>query len=212
MLRVSRALSCLLLIFCGCGGALRAAAEVERIRNSRVVAVEYTLPSGETLAMESRPAVTVYLDPGMLAQGNEFGSRHMEVERGQVLFTPAGAVSIRNLGAATIRFVRIEFAGGGSKQIWGKMGLAPGYKVVLENNCARVYDIRIPAGTKEPQHTHHDRVVVCLSGARLRHLMQDGREETATLETGEVAWRAGTTHVGENLGDTDLWVIAVEPK
>lgn len=206
------ALSCLIVLFCGWGLPLRAATEVERIRNSRVAAVEYTLPSGETLAMESRPAVTVYLDKGTLAQGDEFSSKKMEVERGQVFFSPAGALSIRNLGAAPIHFVRIEFTGAGSKEVWGKTGLAPNYKLALENNYARAYDIRIPAGTKEPQHTHHDRVVVCLSGAKLRHLMPDGHEETATLETGEVAWRPGATHVGQNLGDTDLWVIAVEPK
>jgi hypothetical protein len=82
----------------------------------------------------------------------------------------------------------------------------------VENRYARVYDIRIPAHTNEPQHTHHDRVVVCLSGAKLEHLYPDGRKEPSTLSTGEVAWRRGGTHIGQNLGDTDLWVIAVEPK
>jgi hypothetical protein len=84
--------------------------------------------------------------------------------------------------------------------------------VLLENRYARVYDIRIPAHTNEPQHTHHDRVVICLSGAKLEHLFPDGRREPSSLETGEVAYRRGTTHVGQNLGDTALWVIAVEPK
>jgi len=75
-----------------------------------------------------------------------------------------------------------------------------------------VYDIRIPAGVREPQHSHRDRVVICLSGAKLSHLLPDGRQEPSTLETGESTWRRGGTHVGQNLGTTDLWVIAVEPK
>jgi hypothetical protein len=32
------------------------------------------------------------------------------------------------------------------------------------------------------------------------------------LKTGEIAWRRATTHVGHNLGKTDLWVIGIEPK
>jgi hypothetical protein len=55
-------------------------------------------------------------------------------------------------------------------------------------------------------------VVVCLSGAQLRHLMPDGREEPSTLQTGAITWRLGATHIGQNLGNTDLWVIAIEPK
>jgi hypothetical protein len=40
----------------------------------------------------------------------------------------------------------------------------------------------------------------------------DRAKEPSTLKTGEIAWRAGGTHVGHNLGKTDLWVIAIEPK
>jgi hypothetical protein len=75
-----------------------------------------------------------------------------------------------------------------------------------------VYDIRIPAHTREPQHTHKALVVVCLSGATLKHLMPDGTEEPSTLKTGEVGWRLDATHIGQNLGQTALWVIAIEPK
>ena len=73
-------------------------------------------------------------------------------------------------------------------------------------------DIKIPAQTKEPQHTHKDRVVVSLSGAELEHILPDGTLQPSTLKTGEVVWRLGGTHVGHNIGHTNLWVIAVEPK
>ena len=131
---------------------------------------------------------------------------------GQVTYSAAGTQTIKNTGDAEVRYVRVGFTGQGAKETWGRTGLAPNYKVLLENRYARVYDIRIPAHTNEPQHTHHDRVVICLSGAKLEHLFPDGRREPSSLETGGVAYRRGTTHVGQNLGDTALWVIAVEPK
>jgi quercetin dioxygenase-like cupin family protein len=191
---------------------LPAITENERIRNPHVTATEYTLAPGEVLAMESKPAVTVYFDGGTLAGGSEFDDKKRTVERGEAVFTPAGPQTIRNAGSSHIHFVRIELPGSPSKETWGSAGLPPNYKLLFENSFTRVYDIRIPAHSDEKQHTHHDRVVVCLSGAKLRHEMPDGREETATLETGEIAWRRGATHIGHNLGDTPLWVIAVEPK
>jgi hypothetical protein len=54
--------------------------------------------------------------------------------------------------------------------------------------------------------------VVCLSGAQLEHILPDGEKQPSTLETGEVVWRLGATHIGHNMGRTDLWVIAIEPK
>ena len=57
----------------------------------------------------------------------------------------------------------------------------------------------------------NDSSPVLVSNA-LEHEMPDGRREISTLKTGEIAWRPGATHVGHNLGKTDLWVIAIEPK
>jgi hypothetical protein len=61
-------------------------------------------------------------------------------------------------------------------------------------------------------HSHHERVVICLSGASLEHVLPDGRKQPSTLETGQIAWRLGGAHQGHNMGTTNLWVIAVEPK
>ncbi len=45
--------------------------------------------------------------------------------------------------------MRADFPGAGSNQAWGTAGLAPHYKLLLDNQYARVYDIRIPAHTNE---------------------------------------------------------------
>jgi quercetin dioxygenase-like cupin family protein len=134
------------------------------------------------------------------------------VKRGDVIFRGPNDGRITATGESEVRLVRIEFRGAESKVIWGRTGLAPNYELLIENGYVRVYNIRVAAGTSEPMHTHHDRVVVCLSGAQLRHVLPDGHTEDSSLKTGDCLWRLGQTHVGKNIGKTDLWVIAVEPK
>jgi hypothetical protein len=185
------------------------ATSVERFRNAKVVVTEETLGGGEREAEPDRlPSMLVYMSAGMVqgAAGKE------TVKEGQTVFRAAGAGPLENAWTAGLHFVRIDFLTPGSDEIWGTTGLSPKYVVVLENKYARAYDIKIPAQTLEPKHTHHDRVVVCLSGAELEHIMPDGSIQPSTLKTGEVGWRLGATHTGHNLGHTDLWVIAVEPK
>jgi quercetin dioxygenase-like cupin family protein len=191
-----------------------AVTHTEKVRNEKVLVVEQTLAPGETMSWPADHAgVTVYFDDGSIevtpAQGS---SRTETVQRGQAVFRPPQAETVKNAGSSALRVVRTEYLGKGSSETWGATGLAPNYKVLFENQYGRVYEIKFAAGTSEPLHTHHDRVVVCLSGAELQHEMPDGRRETSTLKTGEIAWRRAATHVGHNLGKTDLWVIAIEPK
>ncbi|HZT28874.1 MAG TPA: hypothetical protein VFA33_03255 [Bryobacteraceae bacterium] len=189
-------------------------AQSEKVRNERVAVVEVTLRPGEAASVAGDyPSVTVYFTSGIVAAAAGGGTPQSEtVRRGEAVFRAAQARVERNSGASVLHFARVEFLGSGGAETWGSSGLSPHYQVLLENQYTRVYDIRIPAHTAEPRHTHKDRVVICLSGAQLRHLMPDGRQEDSTLKTGEIAWRRGSTHIGQNLGNTDLWVIAVEPK
>lgn len=191
-----------------------AAAPTERLRNEKVLVVEQTLAPGEALALPGDLAgVVVYLDSGSVEATTRDGSFQVfAVKRGDAVFLPPRSGGVRNSGSSAIRIVWTEYLGKGSSETWGTTGLAPHYKLLFENPFGRVYDIQIPAGTSEPLHTHHDRVVICLSGAELRHELPDGRRETSTLKTGEIAWRRGATHVGHNVGKSDLWVIAIEPK
>ena len=191
-----------------------AAVQTEKLRNDKVAVIDCTLRPGETQPLNStQPGVTVYFQGGSLEITPQGGkAQKVTVKPGDAVFRPAQAGFVKNTGASEIHFARVDFLGSGATETWGTTGLSPNYKVLIENRYTRVYDIRIPAGTKEPQHTHKNRVVVCLSGAQLRHLMPDGREEPSTLQTGEITWRLGATHIGQNLGTTDLWVIAIEPK
>ena len=187
-----------------------AATNVERVKNEKVVVTEETLASGEVEAKADRlPSVVVYMSDGIVQAGTKRATR---VKAGRTDFEAAGAGALKNAGSGELHFVRIEFLTAGKDEAWGATGLSPHYVMLLENKYVRAYDIRIPAQTFEPKHTHHDRVVVCLSGAELEHIMEDGSKQPSTLKTGEVGWRPGATHTGHNLGHTNLWVIAVEPK
>jgi hypothetical protein len=155
----------------------------------------------------------VYMTAGTVLHGTVRNERlPRPVDEGEVAFFDAGAQPVHNAGPMPLHFVRIDFLTDGGPETWGKAGLPPAYLMLAENQYARAYDIRILPHTFEPQHTHHDRVVVCLSGAELEHILPDGTHQPSTLETGEIVWRLGATHVGHNLGTTDLWVIAIEPK
>jgi hypothetical protein len=202
------------LLFClALVSSAAAATPVEMIRNEKIVAYSETLqPAESDVTSGGLPNVTVYVSDGVVETTTDGGRPvTVAVKRGQAVYRDAHEL-LRNAGTSELRLVRVDFLGAESQAIWGKGGLAPDYRMLLENGHARVYDIRIAAGTSEPQHTHQDRVVIGLSGAQLKHLLPDGQSVDSNLKTGEVAWRRGQTHIGQNVGKTDLWAIAVEPK
>jgi quercetin dioxygenase-like cupin family protein len=190
------------------------AATVQKLKNDKVSVTEDTLAPGETESLPStQPGMIVYLSGGSVvaAPGNS-GNAKGTVKRGDTIFEPAGTKSLKNAGTSNLRFVRVEFLTDGMHETWGMTGLPQNYRILVENQYARAYDIKIPAHSYEQRHTHHARVVICLSGATLEHILPDGEKQPSTLKTGEIAWRPGVTHVGHNMGSTDLWVIVVEPK
>ncbi len=202
------------VVLLAAGAGPVAAEKVEVLKNEKVVVTEETLPPDQSETVPGNHAsVVVYLG-GDEAEITFAGgpSRRETVKRGETVNEPAGAATLTNTGRLTLRLVRVEFLTAGRGETWGMTGLPPNYKVIFEDQHSRTYDITIAAHAWEPQHTHHDRVVVCLRGARLEHVLPDGSKQASTLKTDEVAWRLGQTHKGHNLGNTDLWVIAIEPK
>jgi hypothetical protein len=187
----------------------------EIFRNEKVVVVETAFEAGREIVLDFPGCVAVVLEGGTIATGpKESRMQTGAVKRGDVAFWPAGRLGFLNRGQGPVRYIRTCFLGPGrpGDPPWGAAGLSPNYRLLFENPSARVYEIRIAAGTKEPLHTHKDRVVVCLSGAEMQHVMPDGSVETSSLKADEAVWRKGGTHIGINLGKTDLWVIAIEPK
>jgi hypothetical protein len=186
---------------------------VEKFRNEKVVVTEGTVAPGEQEPAAKLPSVIVYMSNGTVQIVPASGATRKDtVKEGDTAFLPEGTGMFTNAGPAPLHIARISFLTNGGPDTWGKEGLAPGYTLLVENKCARAYDIKIPPHEFEPQHTHHARVVVALSGAELEHILPDGTRQPSTLKTGEIAWRPAATHVGHNLGTTPLWCIAIEPK
>ena len=191
--------------------AALAASSVEKVRNEKVIVTECTLAPGETEALvDAHPSVIVSISDGTITVGDKSDTR--TIAKGEVESLAANSQPIHNAGSMPMHYARIDFLTSGNPEAWGTTGLPPNYKILHEDKYARTYDIRIPPHEFEPQHTHHARVVVSLSGARLEHILPDGTHQPSTLKTGEIAWRPAATHIGHNLGDTPLWVISVEPK
>jgi len=196
------------------GAGPATAAKVELVKNTKVVVTEETLtPSESETVTGNRASVVVYLS-GDESEITFAGgpARRETITRGETVNEPAWAATLTKTGWVTLRLVRVEFLTAGNNVKWEMTGLPPNYKLIFEDEHSRTYDIRIAAHTWEQKHTHHDRVVVCLSGARLEHVLPDGSRQVSSLRTDEVVWRSAQTHKGHNLGKTDLWVIAIEPK
>lgn len=188
-----------------------AATSVEKLRNDKVIVTECTLAPGDAEALpDTHPSILVSISGGTVTIGDKADPR--TIAKGQTETLVANSQPIHNAGSAPLHYVRVDFLTPGTSETWGMTGLPPNYKMLHEDNYGRTYDIRIPPHGSEPQHTHHARVVVSLSGATLEHILPDGTHQPSTLKTGEIAWRPAATHIGHNLGDTPLWVIAVEPK
>ena len=190
------------------------AATTEVLKNEKVAVSEVTLKPGEQAPLPADHAsVVVYLagDEAQLKLANDT-EQNLTVERGETVDEMARAGVLINTGHQLLRLVRVEFLTPGGHEMWGMTGLPRNYQMIFEDSHSRTYNIKVAAHEWEPQHTHHDRVVVCLSGATLEHVLPDGSVVPSTLKTDEVTWRPAQTHKGHNPGDTDLWVVAIEPK
>ena len=85
------------------------------------------------------------------------------------------------------------------------------YRVVMENERVRVLEYRDRPGQRTTPHWHPDSVMVTLSSFR-RRLTNEDRMTELELSAGTVRWLAAQQHSGENIGDTETYVIFIELK
>jgi len=86
------------------------------------------------------------------------------------------------------------------------------YKVILENDRVRVLEYRDSPGQRTSPHHHPDYVLCALSTFKRKFVLADGREAVREVRAGEVVWGKADSHVGENVGSTDTYVMLVELK
>src|SRR6185437_11633766 len=137
------------------------ATSTEKIRNAKVVVTEDLLAPGEQGPIAGgRANAIVFTGDGHILLGRAGTRREARIVHSGEVISLAGRMSaIQNLGKAPLHFVGIEFLTSGKEGTWGMTGLPSNYKILHEDRYARTYEIKIPAGKFEQQHTHHARVV-----------------------------------------------------
>ena len=86
------------------------------------------------------------------------------------------------------------------------------FKPILENEKVRILRINIKPGEKTKMHAHpYQHVVCCLSDQKLKFTTSEG-EKKVDISFGQVLYFQPTTHVVENIGETEANSIVIELK
>jgi quercetin dioxygenase-like cupin family protein len=86
------------------------------------------------------------------------------------------------------------------------------YKVVLENETARVLKIDYAPGAKSPMHQHPDAIVVPLAATKVRFTMPDGKSEDRDMASESALYTPAGLHSPANIGTGRIDAILVEFK
>jgi quercetin dioxygenase-like cupin family protein len=85
------------------------------------------------------------------------------------------------------------------------------YKVVFENERARVLEVSMEPGARAELHAHPDYFVYFLTAGKVRFTTASGETQEVEWPAGASMWRAAEEHATENLGG-QVRAIFFEPK
>ncbi len=85
-------------------------------------------------------------------------------------------------------------------------------RIIIDNRKVRVQEIRQRPGFKSPMLERPNRVQYILKGGKQRQHFPNGRTKVQTFKPGTVVWRAKEKFAGENIGKTEIRLIAVRLK
>lgn len=86
------------------------------------------------------------------------------------------------------------------------------YRLILENDRVRVFDVQFKPGQKAAMHSHPDHVVYVLNDAALRLTLPDGKSTDINLKAGQAMWIGAGPHATENVGRAHSHNLVVELK
>ena len=91
--------------------------------------------------------------------------------------------------------------------------LAPeNYKLLMENDQVRVFDVRIQPGEKLRLHANGPSVIYVFNDGRLQHTYEDGTTVVTTAVAGALIWDEAEAHETQNVGETDIHSLKIELK
>ena len=86
------------------------------------------------------------------------------------------------------------------------------YKLLLENDRVRVFDVRFAPGQRAPMHSHPDHVVYVLDDATIRLTGPDGKSQDVSIKAGQTLFLPAGPHAAENVGKAPAHNLVVELK
>jgi beta-alanine degradation protein BauB len=97
---------------------------------------------------------------------------------------------------------------------WADPAMVAGdvYKLVMENERVRVFDVQFKPGQKTVMHGHPDHVVYVLANYTLNLMLPDGSSQVIPLKAGQAFWMGAGQHAAENIGKTDGHALVIELK
>ncbi len=86
------------------------------------------------------------------------------------------------------------------------------YKLTMENDRVRVFDVRFKPGQKAEMHGHPDHVVYVLSDYTLNLMLPDGSSQEVPLKAGQTIFMNAGPHAAVNVGKTEGHALVIELK
>jgi quercetin dioxygenase-like cupin family protein len=101
-----------------------------------------------------------------------------------------------------------------SKTTWPDPAQVAGdvYKIVMENDRVRVFDVRFKPGQKAVMHEHPSHIVYVLDDYTLDLKLPEGTSSEVPLKKGQAFWMEAGAHAAQNVGKTEGHAIVVELK
>ena len=86
------------------------------------------------------------------------------------------------------------------------------YKMLMENERVRVFDVQFKPGQKAEMHSHPDHVVYVLSDYTLDLMLPDGSSQEVPLKAGQTIFMGAGPHAAKNIGKTQGHALVIELK
>lgn len=86
------------------------------------------------------------------------------------------------------------------------------YKVVFENERARVLEVTMEPGSRTELHSHPDYFVYFLAPGKVRFTTPSGDTNEIEVPANVGMWRQAEEHATENVGGTPVRALFFEPK
>jgi quercetin dioxygenase-like cupin family protein len=86
------------------------------------------------------------------------------------------------------------------------------YRLILENQRVRVFDVRFAPGQRAEMHGHPDHVVYVFDDANLRLTGADGKSQDVAIRAGQALFLPAGPHAAENIGPKAAHNLVIELK